>query len=597
MLDPRIYRTALAAVLLMVIVFAFSLENEPGGRHTALAPQAFNGGAAFTTMNQLARDYPNPQPGSITDTNLATKIGGELQTALGLSSLPTQTVTVPTIDGTRTVTTVTAVNPGLSAGTIIVVAPRDLGSGSPRAGMSASAVLVELAAVVHQQSLKHSVMFVSTSGSLGGGAIAQLAQQLAGRPVDAVIVLGDLAARDPSQPVVVPWSGGDTLAPPALRNTIASALGSRALVGSRNSGIPAQLARLAFPMTISAQGPLVAGGLPAVLVSLSGERGPRPGEAIGPFARIGGMGQAMLQAIDALDAGQPIPPPSSYLMLSSKIVPFWAVRLLVLALLLPILAVTVDGVARARRRGHTVTRWAGWVLAGAVPFILGVFVIKAAKYTHVIGVAPPDPVGAGVIPLDASGLVVLIAVALMIVASFALVRPAIIHVSARVSRESIPRGEDASTRCAGPALLLIASVVALALWWRNPYAAGLLVPALHLWVWVVDPEVRIPRPVKLVMVLIGLIPPALVIGYYVHAFGLSATGVLWNGVLLIAGGHLGVAAALAWSVVLGCLAGAFVIAVQPPAGLGEDAPVVTVRGPVTYAAPGSLGGTRSALRR
>jgi hypothetical protein len=166
-----------------------------------------------------------------------------------------------------------------------------------------------------------------------------------------------------------------------------------------------------------------------------------------------------------------------------------------------------------------------------------------------------------------------------------------------LSKEAIARGEDAGTGCGGPALLLIASLVALALWWRNPYAAALLVPALHLWVWVVDPEVRIPRPLKLLMVLIGLLPPALVIGYYVHTFGLSATGVLWNGVLLIAGGQLGLTGALAWSVVLGCLAGAFVIAVEPPGGHGEDAPVVTVRGPVTYAGPGSLGGTQSALRR
>ena len=596
MLDPRIYRTALAAVLMMVIVFAFSLENEPGGLHTALAPQAFNGGAAFATMNALAKRAANAQPGSAQDDNVAGAIDRGLKSA-GLAPT-TEYSQISTVDGSRTVETVTAVNPGLSAGTIVVVAPRDLGSGSPKADMSASAALVQLAAVIHEQSLKHSIMFVSTSGTVGGDGIAQLAHQLTSQPVVAAIVLGDLAARDPSQPIIVPWSNGDTLAPAALRNTLASAIGRRALVGSRNSGIPAQLARLAFPMTISAQGPLLGAGLPAVLVSLSGERGPRPGEAIAPTpARLGGMGQALLQAIDALDAAQPLPPPSSYLVLSSKVVPFWAVRLLVLALLLPVIAVTVDGLARARRRGHTITRWAGWVLAGAVPFILGVLVIKAAKYTSVIGVAPPAPVGAGVIPLDGSGLVVLIAVALVIVASFAFVRPAIIHVSARLSRETIARGEEPGTGNAGPALLLIASLVALALWWRNPYAAALLVPALHLWVWVVDPEARVPRPVKLLLVIIGLVPPALVIGYYVHAFGLSATGVLWNGALLIAGGQLGLAAALAWSVVLGCLAGAFVIAVVPPGGRGEDAPVVTVRGPVTYAGPGSLGGTQSALRR
>ena len=465
--------------------------------------------------------------------------------------------------------------------------------------MTATAVLVQLATVIHQQSLKHSIEFISTSGTVGGAGIEQIARRLAGQQVDAVLVLGDLAAQDPSQPVVIPWSSGDTLAPPALRGTVASALASQAALRSRNSGIPAQVARLALPITPTAQAPFAAEGLPAVLLSLSGERGPTPGEEVTDSAhRMGQMGQAVLQMIDALDAGQTIPPPSSYLLLNSKEVPFWAVRLLVLALLLPVLAVTVDGVARARRRGYTVTRWAGWVLSGAVPFVLGVFVIKAAKLISVISIAPPDPAPAGVIPLGGSGLMTLVLVVLVVVGSFALIRPAIIHVSARVSGEEIPRGEETkASDCAGPALLLVASVVALALWASNPYAAALLVPALHLWVWVVDPDVRIRRPIKLLLVVIGLIPPALVIGYYIHVFGFSASDAIWTGALLIAGGQLGVPLALAWSVILGCLAGAFLIAAEAPGARGQDAEAVTVRGPITYAGPGSLGGTRSALRR
>ena len=72
---------------------------------------------------------------------------------------------------------------------------------------------------------------------------------------------------------------------------------------------------------------------------------------------------------------------------------------------------------------------------------------------------------------------------------------------------------------------------------------------------------------------------------------------LWHGTLLIAGGQIGLFAAAAWSVVLGCLVSVVGLAVriqrQPRP---EDVPV-TVRGPVSYAGPGSLGGTESALRR
>ena len=42
MLDPRIYRMGLTAVLLAVIVLAFSLGDQPGPQGTTLAPQAFN---------------------------------------------------------------------------------------------------------------------------------------------------------------------------------------------------------------------------------------------------------------------------------------------------------------------------------------------------------------------------------------------------------------------------------------------------------------------------------------------------------------------------------------------------------------------------
>jgi hypothetical protein len=48
---------------------------------------------------------------------------------------------------------------------------------------------------------------------------------------------------------------------------------------------------------------------------------------------------------------------------------------------------------------------------------------------------------------------------------------------------------------------------------------------------------------------------------------------------------------------LGCLASVVSIAVRlARRGRPEDIPV-TVRGPVTYAGPGSLGGTESAIRR
>ncbi len=72
--------------------------------------------------------------------------------------------------------------------------------------------------------------------------------------------------------------------------------------------------------------------------------------------------------------------------------------------------------------------------------------------------------------------------------------------------------------------------------------------------------------------------------------------------LLLAGGHVGLGAALLWSVAFGCAAAAAMLARARPARAARrpDAASgveVTIRGPMSYAGPGSLGGTESALRR
>ena len=83
------------------------------------------------------------------------------------------------------------------------------------------------------------------------------------------------------------------------------------------------------------------------------------------------------------------------------------------------------------------------------------------------------------------------------------------------------------------------------------------------------------------------------------AFGLGLIDTAWFGLLVVAGGHASPLSWVLWSIVASCVAGAVTIAwrgrarVEPPGGPGQ----ITVRGPVTYAGPGSLGGVESSLRR
>jgi hypothetical protein len=95
----------------------------------------------------------------------------------------------------------------------------------------------------------------------------------------------------------------------------------------------------------------------------------------------------------------------------------------------------------------------------------------------------------------------------------------------------------------------------------------------------------------------GLAAPALVIAYYARSLGVDPFGLAWSGVLLVAGGHLGLLTVVEWSVVAGCAFSLVLIAARSAREAPAQEPPVTIRGPITYAGPGSLGGTKSALRR
>jgi len=108
------------------------------------------------------------------------------------------------------------------------------------------------------------------------------------------------------------------------------------------------------------------------------------------------------------------------------------------------------------------------------------------------------------------------------------------------------------------------------------------------------------RLASLALVALGALPLALLIAFYAHQLGLGAGGVAWMALLLVAGGHVGLVGAVMWSVACGCLAAATMLAARArrpsPAARTLDGVEVTIRGPMSYAGPGSLGGTESALR-
>jgi hypothetical protein len=617
MLNGRLYRAAFVPFLFTLAIAAFSLGARPPALTSTLAPDAFEGAPAFAELKSLVARFPQRRPGSRGDRELAGYVAHKLEglggTTGGGFSVHTYHFNAQTIDGERSLTTVVAQRPGSTSATpILILAHRDAAARGSAAELSGTAALLELARVFAARETKRTIVLASTSGGSGGDAgaaqIVSNRSEIGGTaamggadgPFDAAIVLGDLAGADARPPFVVPFSDGLGSAPLALQRTVAAAITDE--VGT-DPGAPSalgQLAHLAFPLAVGEQGVLNASGMPAVLVQVSGERG--PGELSSPdrvsMERLEGFGRAVLSAVDALDTAPDIPPAmQTGLLLQRKTVPMWALRLLVLTLLFPPLAAALDGLARLRRRRLAVGRWILWTLSCSLPFFICAVFAYMLGWLGVLDAAPAAPVLPSALPFDGRAATAVVAVVL----TFAL---AWLLWGALVRR--LGWGVRPDREVVGLSLLLVLLAIGVVVWVSNPFTALLVLPALHLWLllaesdrWAIGERSR--HLASLALVMLGVLPLALLIAFYAHQLGLGLGAVAWMGVLLLAGGHVGLGGAILWSLTFGCAAAAALLAGRasraPASAQAANGIDVTIRGPMSYAGPGSLGGTESALRR
>jgi hypothetical protein len=590
-LDARLYRAALAPILFALILAAFSLEDLPRPLRSTLAPDAFQAHRAFLDLQDMAARFPNRRPGGASDDALARRVAVKLRGA-GLPGGPRPfSVRLvrdegETIDGERTLTNVIARRAGAAGSQIVVVAHRDAAKPGSIAELSGTAALVELGRVLAAANVRRTITLVSTSGGSGGAAGARaLADQLGGAPVDAVLVLGDMASRHPHKPWVVSYSDGGGVAPMRLTRTVQDAVASGAGADAGGPRAVTQWARMALPLTVGEQGALGRAGLPAVLLSASGEREPRPGAAVSEET-LQRFGRAALRTVQALDSGPDIGGgPEAAIVTRRKLLPAWSVRLLVASLLLAPLLVAVDGFARLRRRREPIGRGLVWTLAGTLPLILACAFAAALGATGLVEASPPAPVPPGAIPVAG---VALASVLLVLVLCWLVLRPLVVRLS---------RASASSPGTAG-ALLLVLVTVTVIVWLSNPYAAALMVPALHAWLLILAPGVRLRRGPALALIAVGLLPFLALVVADARSLGLGPIDSSWMALLLVAGGHVGVGTWMVGSLFAGVALGVVAIALRPPPPAeAPGAPDITVRGPLSYAGPGSLGGTESALRR
>jgi hypothetical protein len=587
-LDLRLYRLTLLPFAALLIVAAFSLHARPGTPATAPPAQTFDATTAASTMAALAASYPDRSPGSAGDDALAAELarpGAEYTLADPGVSVRVVSSSVETTAGALTVRTVLASRSGAAGGAGIALIADRGGSAPGVAALAPTATLLQLASIYRDLLPQRPLTLVSTSG--GASAMGAVAALLA-PDTEAAIVIGDVTDASGRGPYVVPWSASGALAPIQLRRTVEAAV---AFALSRSVGDPAlteQMARIALPLTPGAQGLLDGAGVPTVLVSADGESAP-PAAGRPDTGLMGEFGQALLGVTTALDGFSTLPTaPTRDLAFGTQMLSGWAVRAVIGALLLSLIGCTLDVLARARRRRIAVARWSGWTLSFAAPFLLaGLF----AAFLGASGLLPATP-AAAVTPaqlrVSGEGAAALVSIGLLFVLVWVLRAAAL----ARAGRREAPDPVGAVA-----ALLIVTTVTGTLLWLENPYTATLLILPAHLWLVVLTRErERSPAPGALCL-LISLAPLVAVLALICSVLHVEPFALLWTTVLLIAGGGISATGLVLASLTAGSFVAAAALLLRR-AAVGPDQRLeVTVRGPLSYAGPGSLGGTESSLRR
>jgi hypothetical protein len=341
-----------------------------------------------------------------------------------------------------------------------------------------------------------------------------------------------------------------------------------------------RLARLALPLTTGQQGGLVTDGIPAVSIDSTGERTGDGNSSSTP--RLAPFGRAALRAAGLLDSAPDSWPGSNNysLPLRGRELPQWVVRLLAAAAIAAALAAGVDGLARARRARVPVLPAAAWLLACWPAFLLAWWWLALAGMSGMIAGVPLSTAPPGTVAI---GWPVTLGAPIAAAIGWIGLRPMILRRT----------GVDREPGVAAPSVLMISSaLVAAAVWLWSPLTALLLVPFIHVAPWVCDPERSPGRRISVSLLALTAVPLIACVTALGFALGAGPIALAKIFALLFAGGSIGIAGALCATLAAALYCGALVLALR-----ARRAPqsLIVTRGPVSYAGPGSLGGTGSAM--
>ena len=505
----RLYRGTWLLVGIPLLAAAFSVHKaSPLPAPQPALPASFDRFSALSLASDLARLYPDRVPGTA-DAAGAVQWFDQQLAPYGLRVVPDRfRADVPGV-GERTLVNQLVTVPGRSPDEIVVMAHRDNDGSGPGANNNASGVaaLIELARSYGSASgsravsPQHTLVFVATDGgSFGGLGAKHFADTHRGHVV-AAVNLTALAGRGP--PRIVLAGTEPRLASPGFVETASQRVLEQAGQRPAHPSALSQLVDLGFPYTLHEQGPLLAQGMPALTLTSGGERPPsaffdRPGQLDGVrFAQLGGAAQ---QLLGWLDFGAELAPGTArYVYFGPRVLPGWAIELVLLAALLPFFVAAVDLFARCRRRHIPLAPALRSYRSRAALWLWIAVVFELFALIGVWPNAPSVPLPPNVSPatnwpiFGLLGLVVLGGLGWLITRQRLLPR----------------RPASATEELAGTtAALLALAVLALLVVATNPFALVFLLPSLHAWLWL--PQVR-ARPLwtRLAVLAAGFLGPLL----------------------------------------------------------------------------------------
>jgi hypothetical protein len=520
----KVYRAAWVVALILVVVSLFTL-GRPDTPRLSLDPVSFDGEQAAADLRTIVTDYPQRVAGTDPDNRLALWVLQQFK----LAGLETHIESfAATVNGKDVaLQNIWAVSRGDSAGTILVIANRDIppvatqGANDNASGVAA---LLELARAFTVTAHDHSIIFLCTSGDAYGALGARrFADDHEIDDLYAVIALRKVATRDPAGIGLDGWSTAPKVAPPWLWLLTAPAARVNANLEALLPTVPAQVLRLAVPTSSGSQGPFVARGVPGITVTAAGAVTPPQLDTLDnvsteTLTKVGSTVQAMVMAIDGTTSPGARSGGTIFLT-RSRTLPGGSLALILAAFLLPLAGVTIDLFAHCQR-ARIKLRPA--LLRSALHLAPWLVLLAIIYLANLLGQFPRSP--GAVIP-PASRVVdnprylrVVILVALLVLAyGYA------VAIARRLERRMAidPR----ATIFIAHAFLVLIAILTLLI---DPYAVLLVLPAAIIW--------PLARPGgwarSILPAYVGLIMLPVVLIYYATLLGIGAK-VWWYFFLLL----------------------------------------------------------------